>query len=842
MPPFPRNATLASILADAALRDRLTHPTSAWTRSHLAILRLKTRTRAAVPKMSTAGRTLAKAFAPVLQNSALDEPASLSDDAIEDVLRAMQPCAVEWAPFFLTLAAVIARPYVPPAPARERPPRRRAAPAAGFGAVGHPQDEDYDEDEPQAEGQHDEESAHNTDEEWTEHVGDLSLDSVISNFSLTDRTLLRERSKLESLTVQLLHDLARPITTAFARSGKSQWRLKFLMCPHALTARIANDSLAFESINDGGLYLHVLNRGNYTVFSPNIPLCIVECKRFAEDDATAQMAGEMLAAVLDRVNQLAGGKPDALSDGQRTIHLINAQQSRMRYLRATFSVEYLSQLQDGTLDQTFPESKIDVSTEMELEVVQDRLAAAKLLLAVLAEVDQVWPDFLLQSGVASPLKFRKMAMTRVELVPDFVLPSVLSFHSISARLGTRPKNRAARSRSVGARATLRNHSDPETYHPNKGTGWWARVLTVALNSLSLSTHVVAARNNLYRSHKHFAKWKRRQLPVLQLPEELEAGGPDDGDRSDRDEDDDDARGVGGSGFAHRRFGISADDDHDARGFGAAFRPAERVVIPFELATTWDPAKQCSWEEREGWGPVHIEEKLLFPDFAALIETECVVRTLKPVGLILIAQPDCLDLIVRLDMVVSEITPHLTGRLNGRRRCAKAAVCAGLEEILTISASTAAAVIRSRNDLGPSKRMEQGGGAGGMTPARHWPDCLDFVVIFRSSQPDFLALKLETECVVRILHRHAPFEVTEKTPTASGSMKTWQRQAPPPPVELEGEQAWFVYQILMDGGLSSSAWSSGLATKEPAELGNGLDAIDRFHEAHPDTSRPLPEDA
>ncbi|KAA8908526.1 hypothetical protein FN846DRAFT_906133 [Sphaerosporella brunnea] len=162
------------------------------------------------------------------------------------------------------------------------------------------------------------------------------------------------------------------------------------MCPHALTAaRIVNGGLAFESINDGSLYLHVLNHGNYTFFTPEHPA----------------MAGEMIAAVLDRVEQLAGGKPEALSDGQRTIHRLNAQQSRMRYLRATFSAEYLSQLRDGSLNQVSAQATIEVSPEMKLEVAPDQLAAAKLLLAVLAEVDQVWPDFLLQS--------RKQAHNRI---------------------------------------------------------------------------------------------------------------------------------------------------------------------------------------------------------------------------------------------------------------------------------------------------------------------------------------------------------------------------------------------------------------------------------------------
>ncbi|KAA8902288.1 hypothetical protein FN846DRAFT_908578 [Sphaerosporella brunnea] len=137
----------------------------------------------------------------------------------------------------------------------------------------------------------------------------------------------------------------------------------------------------------------------------------------------------------------------------------------------------------------------------------------------------------------------------------------------------------------------------EIYHLHKETGSasrWARVLTVAFNSLSLNTryrdvfvglYVAAARNIHYRfgtqmwatcirRQKHFGNWKRRPLPhdpVLELPQELEADETDDDERPDREKDDHDACGVGG---ARRRHELS-EDDHDARGVGGACRRYER---------------------------------------------------------------------------------------------------------------------------------------------------------------------------------------------------------------------------------------------------------------------------
>ncbi|KAA8904261.1 hypothetical protein FN846DRAFT_890907 [Sphaerosporella brunnea] len=48
----------------------------------------------------------------------------------------------------------------------------------------------------------------------------------------------------------------------------------------------------------------------------------------------------------------------------------------------------------------------------------------------------------------------------------------------------------------------------------------------------------------------------------------------------------------------RRPGLS-ENGHDARGVGGGF----------DLGTTWDPAKEWSWEEREGWGPLNTSEPL-----------------------------------------------------------------------------------------------------------------------------------------------------------------------------------------------------------------------------------------
>jgi hypothetical protein len=69
------------------------------------------------------------------------------------------------------------------------------------------------------------------------------------------------------------------------------------------------------------------------------------------------------------------------------------------------------------------------------------------------------------------------------------------------------------------------------------------------------------------------------------------------------------------------------------------------------------------------------------------------------------------------------------------------------------------------------------------------------------------------------------------------------------VEIEGEQEWFVDRIL-DSRLHGRwrklqylvKWTGYDRPKwEPAEMVNGLEAIDRFHEAYPDKPGPLPED-
>jgi transposase InsO family protein len=122
-------------------------------------------------------------------------------------------------------------------------------------------------------------------------------------------------------------------------------------------------------------------------------------------------------------------------------------------------------------------------------------------------------------------------------------------------------------------------------------------------------------------------------------------------------------------------------------------------------------------------------------------------------------------------------------------------------------------------------------------------------------------------------RHGPFEVTEKVSAYAYRLRLHedmhvhpvfhvsllepapddpypgQRQDPPPPVEIEGEQEWFVDQIL-DSRLHGRwrklqylvKWTGYDRPKwEPAEMVNGLEAIDRFHEAYPDKPGPLPED-
>jgi hypothetical protein len=96
--------------------------------------------------------------------------------------------------------------------------------------------------------------------------------------------------------------------------------------------------------------------------------------------------------------------------------------------------------------------------------------------------------------------------------------------------------------------------------------------------------------------------------------------------------------------------------------------------------------------------------------------------------------------------------------------------------------------------------------------------------------------------------HPVFHVSLLDPAADDPYPG-QRQDPPPPVEIDGEQEWFVDEIL-DSRLYGRhrklqylvKWTGYDQPKwEPAEDVNGLEAVDRFHAAHPDKPGPLPED-
>ncbi|KAA8914180.1 hypothetical protein FN846DRAFT_902300 [Sphaerosporella brunnea] len=78
------------------------------------------------------------------------------------------------------------------------------------------------------------------------------------------------------------------------------------------------------------------------------------------------------------------------------------------------------------------------------------------------------------------------------------------------------------------------------------------------------------------------------------------------------------RNHSGAGFSCRRLALS-DDEDDGRGVGARLPPAECGDVRSDLGTTWDPAKEWSWEEREGWGPLKTSQgSLSFAMFVLLL--------------------------------------------------------------------------------------------------------------------------------------------------------------------------------------------------------------------------------
>jgi hypothetical protein len=97
--------------------------------------------------------------------------------------------------------------------------------------------------------------------------------------------------------------------------------------------------------------------------------------------------------------------------------------------------------------------------------------------------------------------------------------------------------------------------------------------------------------------------------------------------------------------------------------------------------------------------------------------------------------------------------------------------------------------------------------------------------------------------------HCVFDVSLLDPAADDPYPG-QRLDPPPPVETDGEQQWFVDRIL-DSRLYGRhrklqylvKWTGYDRPKwEPAEDVNGLEAVDRFQAAYPDKPGPLPEDS
>jgi hypothetical protein len=97
-----------------------------------------------------------------------------------------------------------------------------------------------------------------------------------------------------------------------------------------------------------------------------------------------------------------------------------------------------------------------------------------------------------------------------------------------------------------------------------------------------------------------------------------------------------------------------------------------------------------------------------------------------------------------------------------------------------------------------------------------------------------------------MHVHPVFHVS-LLELASQDPYPGQRQVPPPPVEIDGEQEWFVDAVL-DSQLNGRRrrlqylikWT-GYDKPEWEDAGNvqELEAVDRFHEAYPYKPRPLP---
>ena len=105
-----------------------------------------------------------------------------------------------------------------------------------------------------------------------------------------------------------------------------------------------------------------------------------------------------------------------------------------------------------------------------------------------------------------------------------------------------------------------------------------------------------------------------------------------------------------------------------------------------------------------------------------------------------------------------------------------------------------------------------------------------------------AIRLRLPETVRL---HPVFHVSLLEPTADDPYPG-QLQPPPPPVEVDGEEEWLVDDIL-DARIRYRKlqylvkWTGYYQpTWEDATSVNGLQAVDNFHQAHPDKTGPLPE--
>ncbi|KAF8248607.1 hypothetical protein K440DRAFT_660764 [Wilcoxina mikolae CBS 423.85] len=166
----------------------------------------------------------------------------------------------------------------------------------------------------------------------------------------------------------------------------------------------------FTSINDGSLVAKV-RTGTYTHYEetfstydrdPNSILCILECKRLLEGNKATfpQQAGEILAAMRERFDHLfAYAREDVKAEtfintmtwAQRTMFLISAEQSKLRFSQATFTPAYIKPIL-GYVGGT-ETLEVSVSPEFDLLLQKHRCEAAELVLKMIGLLEREWEGF-----------------------------------------------------------------------------------------------------------------------------------------------------------------------------------------------------------------------------------------------------------------------------------------------------------------------------------------------------------------------------------------------------------------------------------------------------------------